>query len=367
MSASRPGSRGIRAALDRAEARLARLADARRRWPVLTVTAAVLGGLALVTVLLGPVSAALTPLAGVATKDRSAALNATRQVLLAGIAGAFALGGLAFTARSFFLTRRGQIADRYAKAMSQLASERLVERVGGIYALEHLMHESDRNHTTVMEVLAAFVRDRTSTPPGAPGGGPPSATGRPPGAEPPEPTGAEPPEPTGAEAQGLPGGAGGGLPTDVRTALTVLGRRPRRPERHPLTLPGVVLPGAGLAGAFLATAELPGADLRDAELSEADLTDTNLMRADLRGALLRGATLAGALLTAADLSGADLSGADLRGAVLTSTALTGTILDDARLEGAVLTPPDATGLTARQLRSARLDGNTELPPGLGLS
>jgi hypothetical protein len=43
---------------------------------------------------------------------------------------------------------------------AQLASENLTERLGGIYALEHLMLESERDHQTVVDVLAAFVRAR---------------------------------------------------------------------------------------------------------------------------------------------------------------------------------------------------------------
>ncbi|HVQ93484.1 MAG TPA: hypothetical protein VMU51_20775 [Mycobacteriales bacterium] len=50
----------------------------------------------------------------------------------------------------------------YTKAITQLASDKLTERLGGSYALEHLMAESARDHDTIVEVLAAFIRESAS-------------------------------------------------------------------------------------------------------------------------------------------------------------------------------------------------------------
>ena len=47
------------------------------------------------------------------------------------------------------------------RAVGQLAAARLEERLAGIYALKHLLHESRRDHETVVDVLAAFVRERS--------------------------------------------------------------------------------------------------------------------------------------------------------------------------------------------------------------
>lgn len=56
------------------------------------------------------------------------------------------------------LTREGQVTERYVGAVKLLASDELTERLGGIYALERIMRDSEKDHATVVEVLAAFVR-----------------------------------------------------------------------------------------------------------------------------------------------------------------------------------------------------------------
>ena len=64
-------------------------------------------------------------------KDRADALNAVRQTVLAGFAGASVLLGLRCTARTYQLSRRGKVTERFSRAVGQLASERLEERLGG--------------------------------------------------------------------------------------------------------------------------------------------------------------------------------------------------------------------------------------------
>jgi hypothetical protein len=150
----------------------------------------------LLVLLLGPVSWWATPAKHLQGKDKADVRNATRQILLAAVGGLVLLTGTAFTARTFFLSRRAHFTDRYTKAIGQIASDKLTERLGGIYALEHLMIESERDHNTVVEVLAAFVRERTRT------------------------------QPYDTETVQV----GVSPPTDVQAAVTVLGRRPIRFE-----------------------------------------------------------------------------------------------------------------------------------------
>jgi hypothetical protein len=85
--------------------------------------------------------------------DQADAINAVRQTVLTGLAGAAALVALGFTVRTYYLSRRGQVTDRFGKAISQLASNKLEERLGGIHALEHVMAESATDHTAVVGVL----------------------------------------------------------------------------------------------------------------------------------------------------------------------------------------------------------------------
>ncbi len=185
------------------------------------------------------------------------ARDAARGRLIAFGAGLFAAGALFYTARSFSLSRQGQVTDRYTKAIEQLGSDKGLDvRIGGIYALERITHDSPRDHPTIMEVLAAFIREhsREQWPQGKPAAQPPERTTRP----------------------------------DVQAAVTVIGRRivqydsPRQP---------INLVAAQLTGADLSRADLTGANLTGADLSRADLSGAKLPRATFTGADLTGANL----------------------------------------------------------------------------
>jgi Pentapeptide repeats (8 copies) len=208
-----------------------------------------------------------------------AARDAARGRLLTLGAGLLAAGALWFTARSFTLSREGQVTDRYTKAIEQLGSAALDVRIGGIYALERIARDSARDHPTVMEVLSAFIREhsREPWPPSDPKLGAQERSTRP----------------------------------DVRAALTVIGRRDLRRDIQPLDLSR-----ADLIGASLTRASLTGANLISANLTGADLTDAYLIHADLTRAHLIQADLTRASLTSADLTDADLTGANLTDARL---------------------------------------------------
>jgi hypothetical protein len=272
----------------------------------------------------------------VEAKERAAAINAVRQTLLAAAGGLAATTGLAFTARTFYLSRRGQLTDRYTKAIGQLASDKLEERLGGIYALEHLMRESARDHQTVVDVLAAFVRQRS---PVTSASEPQTATRIRP----------KPPlSPTGPSPRPS---------TDVQAALTVLGRRPSRCEPH-----GIDLAHTDLCGAYLEKGQLQGAILAWAWLPEAELRMVQLQDADLYGAQLQGANLTEAQLQGARLEEAQLQGTHLSRARLQRVNFARANLDRAELFGAQL--QGAINLTSHQLRQAHCGETTSLDPAL---
>jgi hypothetical protein len=89
---------------------------------------------------------------------RLQAASGFRTAFVAGLAGLAALGSLAMATRTYRLTQQGQITDRYTKAIEQLGSDKLDVRLGGVYALERIARDSERDHATVVEVLIAFVR-----------------------------------------------------------------------------------------------------------------------------------------------------------------------------------------------------------------
>ena len=86
------------------------------------------------------------------------ALDNARGRLLTLVAGLVAVVALVFTARTFHMSREGQVTDRYTKAIEQLGSKELLDvRIGGIYALERIARDSPRDHPAVMDVLTAFT------------------------------------------------------------------------------------------------------------------------------------------------------------------------------------------------------------------
>jgi len=249
--------------------------------------------------------------------------NEARKTLSQIIGGIVLIIGLLFTGVNLAVTQReaersrsldqeGQITDRFTKAIKQLDSKNAIElRLGGIYALERIARDSERDHWTIMEILTAYVREHASVE--KPGNFMKSSPVK--------------------RARNTKQEENPKLPTDIQAVLTVIGRRniPEMGETGRLDLAGTILRRANLRGA-----DLYRADLYKADLSEATLLDVNLFDADLNGADLSRAFLVDVNLSGADLSGADLSGAILSGAKLGGAKLGGANLSGANLYGANL-------------------------------
>ncbi len=275
---------------------------------------------------------------------RQTARDDARGRLLTLGAGLFAAGALIFTAlnfnllrrnsqradqwqrRTYELTEQGQVTDRYTKAIEQLGSATVDVTIGGIYALERIARDSPRDHPTVMEVLAACIREHSREPSlrSAPVVGTPEPVTRP----------------------------------DIQAAVTVIGRRDAAHDLRQINLRGVYLPLADLYEADLTGADLTGADLTGASLAHADLGPSDLTHAGLTLARPIPAKLAHANLTSADLYEADLTRADLTGADLTNADLTGAKLPRAHLTHANLARAQliAANLTRANLTGADLTG-----------
>jgi hypothetical protein len=220
-----------------------------------------------------------------------------------------------------------QFADHYSRALEHLGSGNLDVRIGGIYALELLARDSPRYHPTVMDVLSAFIREHSRTPP-----------------------------------EGIKSGRWP-LP-DVQAALAVIGRRMTEHDIRRMDL----------TRADLTRADLSGADLTDVSFVGANLTGANFYTANLTGAALTGANLRNADFGHANLTRTSLSGANCGGANLRYVNLTGAIIRDADLTGVRLADTNFTGtdLTATRWsedipvpESWRLDENGRLASGTG--
>ncbi|MGW9131405.1 pentapeptide repeat-containing protein [Streptomyces sp. NPDC055681] len=278
-------------------------------------------------------------------KGSAALVTGLRTAIVACVAALGAGIALLYTARTYRLTRRGQITERFTKALERLGSTERYVRIGGILALEQIVQDApEQAATDAARVLGHFIRDRA--PKAALTAPTPGLDGRTPTSTPPD-SEELPQEPA----------------ADVQAALTALTRAESRTHVDPrelLDLHGLHLAGAQLHHADLTKANLIGATLTEANLSVATLTEANLIgatltKANLRGATLTKANLSGATLTEANLRVATLTEANLRVATLTGAGLSRATLTRANLSRATLT---RAGLRGATLTEADLSGAT---------
>lgn len=268
---------------------------------------------------------------------------------------------------------QGHVTDRLTRAIEQLGAEKTVKRIekdaegadirdaegrlrvvettvpnlevrlGAIYALERIAQDSERDHTTIMEILCAYIRENAKYS---------EAEKSPFGKNPLNKIGdfsimsrdsrekillkrsneftdwiLKYPRPR----------------LDVQAAITVIGRRPE-PRRQMEAQSGFRL------------------DLSLINLRRANLVRAHLERANLRNSRLEGVDLQDAHLEGADLTFADLSGSFFNGAHLNEAQLFGAGLEDAGLANAMLKGAHLAGarLHSAQLRREQLEGQTIL-------
>ncbi|MFE9723671.1 pentapeptide repeat-containing protein [Streptomyces sp. NPDC005794] len=227
------------------------------------------------------------------------------------------------TSKELRISEQGQITNRFNAAVTNLGSDSVDVRLGGIYGLERIMQDSVRDHPTVVSVLTAYVRRHAPLP------------------------GADARKQQNPSSEAAP-------PTDIEAVMNVLAQRPLDvDEAFQLDVSRTDLRGlrSGRGGSEFASMVFQEADLTGANLSGANLTDANLDGAVLRASSLIDAHLAGALLTDADLTSADLNKADLTSAGLTGARLTGAKLNGASLNGAVA---ERTAFRTAELNGAKL-------------
>lgn len=297
-------------------------------------------------------------------KDLAAAENNARVTLAQIIGGLVVLLGLHVMFKNVRVAEEGKLTERFSKAVELLGSDKLDVRLGGIYALERIARDSQKDHWTVMEVLTAFVREHS----------------------PAEYKKMEPRTTNDLESHD-PGSdkPEEGVREDIQAALSAIDRRKWVKQEklgHVIKLSrsflkkanlsgsnlsgayliGTNLSGAGLVGAILNRANLSGANLGGANLREADLREANLIGANLFVADLIGANLHGANLSKANLFRANLGGANLREVNFSGAILQGANLKRAYLSGANLR--DVIRLTWEEIAEAIIDKTTKLPPEL---
>lgn len=83
---------------------------------------------------------------------------ANRSAVAQMLGGALVLAGLYFSAKTYSLTRDGQITERLVKSLELLKSEAKDAQLGGIYALERIAFDSEQDHATIFSILCARAR-----------------------------------------------------------------------------------------------------------------------------------------------------------------------------------------------------------------
>ena len=254
------------------------------------------------------------------------------------------------------LTRRGQLTERFTKAIDQLgqiAGDKLDIRLGGIYALEQTARESKELHGPVIEILTAFLREHSRK-------------------QPETPVASEAADPDAVEEMLSRPRA------DFQAIVTVLGRREvsNDPEHFSLDLRGVVVGRCNFWNGQLQGADFTSPQLQGADFTSAQLQGTRFEGAQLKGAYFNGAQLQGAYFGFAQLQGARFNGAQLQGAHFFSAQLQSALFWNAQLhdatfanadiEGAEFDEPanddfEAAGLTLKQLREAKNVDKAILP------
>jgi hypothetical protein len=162
------------------------------------------------------------------------------------------------------IAQEGQITERFTRAIDQLGSDKSEIRLGGIYALERIANESEKDYWPIMEILTAYVRKNSSI------------------------------ELTNQDRVSL----------DIQAILTIIGRcnyAYRQGKSNCLDLSKTNLKGVELTEAQLVKANLTGAHLEGTFLVFASLEETNLREVYFKGSSFLYASLKGADLRKAYL------------------------------------------------------------------
>ena len=149
--------------------------------------------------------------------------------------------------KQLLATQEKQITERFSKAVEQLGNEESITvRLGAIYSLERIAKDSKDDHWTIMEVLTAFIREKSNH---------------------------------NREKDSK-------IPEDIQAALTVIGRRDEKndPENRIIDLRGSNLNGANLSEAKLDKVNFDNAELNKAKFIRANLNRANFLRANLNNA-----------------------------------------------------------------------------------
>jgi uncharacterized protein YjbI with pentapeptide repeats len=223
------------------------------------------------------------------------------------------------------VSQEGQITERFTRAIEQLGNTAIEIRLGGIYSLERIAKESQKDYWPIMEILIAYIRVNSYAH-----------------------------EETLKPCE---------IKEDIQAILTFIGKQEYslNAKDFNLNLRNTRLCGAHLEEAYLKKAHLEEAHLEGAHLEEAYLKKAHLKKAHLKKAHLEEAHLPLAFIYKAHLEEANLRGANLEGAHLEGANLSKANLEGANLKEAKLNYYEETlsGMVIHEptiLKEAHLEG-----------
>lgn len=249
--------------------------------------------------------------------------------------GAVAIG-IYFAWKNFIIaqdnlrvSQEGQITERFTRAVDQLGNDKLEIRLGGIYALERIANESEKDYWPIMEILTAYVRKNASLKANTNK----KFTFISMDIQADESTTTDVPD---VET----------ISIDIQAVLIVIGRRKyffNAGESIRLNLSGTYLRKAILKEFHLERTNFGYAHLQYAYLGEAHLEQTVFIESHLENSYIRHAYLENSVFIGAHLENADFSWSHLEEALLIKAHMERTVFRYAYLQNADFEGADFEG------------------------
>lgn len=218
--------------------------------------------------------------------------------LLAGFGGFVAI---LLTFEKLKADRDGKVTDRLIKAVEQVGSDVLALQLGGVYGLERVGKDSDRDAAEVVDLIRALIRQRAQRA----------------GSK------TNPPlDDAEADSSNRDPGIDKAVIERQFGALSELARQGHRPKQaHPFDQ--LRLQGLNLADTVLGECTFAGSDLVDVEFRNADLRGSKFIGTRLRGVHFEGARLDGCTFQRVDATGCTFDGGTLVNTIWTGCTLRG--------------------------------------------
>lgn len=278
--------------------------------------------------------------------------------------------------KNYKISEDKNVSERFIKAIELLSDDRIQMRLGGVYSLERIARDSKEDHPVVMDVLLAFIRDRSQRRINSKDSFLQDFMN----------------QIDAQKSMNQIDAKNTNNTEDIRSAILVVVQRNRKYDKENFepnlqhacldglnlsnlnlekfnfsnaSLKGTILKGSRLAYANFNMANLDNAKLQNTKAFSASFmyssmkwvrldSNSSWMNVDLRYATLNEANINGATLDRSDLRFASFKKAKLMRSRLRKTYLEYVIFDEAELRDAIFT--GATGLSEKEIEILKKKG-----------